>query len=85
MANGPEWITLTQEEALEPDLPIIDPHHHLWNRPAQGTRYVLEDILADTEGNNVRRVFGHIEGDFHMALRGQIVDLVRADILQNAP
>ena len=22
------------EEILEPDLPIIDPHHHLWDRPA---------------------------------------------------
>ena len=24
----PEWLNLTQETALEPDLPIIDPHHH---------------------------------------------------------
>ncbi len=23
-----------QEAILEPDLPIIDPHHHLWDRPA---------------------------------------------------
>ena len=23
---------MTNEAALEPDLPIIDPHHHLWNR-----------------------------------------------------
>ena len=23
------------EEILEPDLPIIDPHHHLWDRPAR--------------------------------------------------
>ena len=24
------WLALTPEEALEPDLPICDPHHHLW-------------------------------------------------------
>ena len=23
-----------REEILEPDLPIVDPHHHLWDRPA---------------------------------------------------
>lgn len=25
------WLTLTQEAVLEPDLPICDPHHHLWD------------------------------------------------------
>ena len=24
------WLDLTTEEPLEPDLPICDPHHHLW-------------------------------------------------------
>jgi predicted TIM-barrel fold metal-dependent hydrolase len=33
-----------REEILEPDLPIVDPHHHLWDRP--GSRYYLE-LLAD--------------------------------------
>ena len=26
----PAWLGLTEEAALEPDLPIVDPHHHLW-------------------------------------------------------
>jgi predicted TIM-barrel fold metal-dependent hydrolase len=34
------------EPALEPDLPIIDPHHHLWDLPTH--RYLLPDLLADT-------------------------------------
>ncbi|MGC1678540.1 MAG: amidohydrolase family protein [Candidatus Binataceae bacterium] len=34
------------EEPLEPTLPIIDPHHHLWDHP--GSRYLLEEILHDT-------------------------------------
>ena len=34
-ATGPrqDWLAQTVEPALEPDLPIIDPHHHLWDRP----------------------------------------------------
>ena len=39
------WLTLTQEEILEPDLPICDPHHHLWERSEY--RYLLPDFLAD--------------------------------------
>lgn len=27
-------MTQAREPILEPDLPIIDPHHHLWDRPA---------------------------------------------------
>ncbi len=52
MAEG-EWVSQTVEEPLEPDLPIIDPHHHLWERP--GNRYVLDELLADTSGHNVRQ------------------------------
>ena len=25
------WLEQISEEILEPDLPIIDPHHHLWD------------------------------------------------------
>ncbi len=28
--NRDAWRDLVVEEALEPDLPIIDPHHHIW-------------------------------------------------------
>ena len=38
-------LTASAEPAIEPDLPIIDPHHHLWDFPSH--RYLLEDILAD--------------------------------------
>jgi L-fuconolactonase len=47
------WLTLTDEAALEPGLPIIDPHHHLWDRP--GNRYLLEDLLEDIRTHNVRQ------------------------------
>ena len=28
--SGNEWLALTAEPTLEPDLPICDPHHHFW-------------------------------------------------------
>lgn len=41
----PDWLALGHEEALDPDLPIIDPHHHLWDRPRW--RYLLDELRAD--------------------------------------
>jgi predicted TIM-barrel fold metal-dependent hydrolase len=47
-----DWLAQWREEMLEPDLPIVDPHHHLWDRP--GWRYLLEEFLADVNsGHNV--------------------------------
>jgi predicted TIM-barrel fold metal-dependent hydrolase len=46
MAGDAPWLAQVQEEALEPDLPIIDPHHHLWDMPT--SRYLLDELLADT-------------------------------------
>jgi predicted TIM-barrel fold metal-dependent hydrolase len=46
------WLALREEPVIEPDLPIIDPHHHLWDR---GARYLFEDILRDVgSGHNIR-------------------------------
>lgn len=46
MANDHQaWLALTIEDPLDPDLPIIDPHHHLWDYPA--SRYLLEELLED--------------------------------------
>ncbi|WP_089719034.1 amidohydrolase family protein [Candidatus Entotheonella palauensis] len=39
------WLTQTHEDILEPELPICDPHHHLWER--DGHRYLLPEFLAD--------------------------------------
>jgi predicted TIM-barrel fold metal-dependent hydrolase len=47
-----DWLAQWREAMLEPDLPIVDPHHHLWDRP--GWRYLLEEFLADVNsGHNV--------------------------------
>ena len=53
LAVRPEWLARRKEKILEPDLPIIDPHHHLIDRPDHGT-YLLADLLADlASGHNV--------------------------------
>jgi L-fuconolactonase len=47
-----DWLDRHKEPALEPELPIVDPHHHLWVRP--GYRYMLDDFLADANtGHNI--------------------------------
>src|ERR1700674_2071914 len=41
-----------KEEPIDPDLPIIDPHHHLRDRP--GHLYLLPELLRDiTRGHNI--------------------------------
>lgn len=50
-----DWLALTVEEVLEPELEICDPHHHLWPEPTERyPRYELEDLRLDTgSGHNV--------------------------------
>jgi L-fuconolactonase len=53
-----DWLALTPEPALEPELPICDPHHHFWDFrmdriPYQ--RYLLHELMADVNsGHNIR-------------------------------
>ena len=59
-----EWLALQREDILEPALPIVDPHHHLWDRPHN--RYFLPDHLKtfprchcqirwkDAQGNDLK-------------------------------
>jgi L-fuconolactonase len=52
-AVNEDWLALRREEPIDPALPIIDPHHHLWDR---GSRYLLEEFKRDidTGGHNIR-------------------------------
>jgi predicted TIM-barrel fold metal-dependent hydrolase len=52
------WLAKRTETALEPDLPIVDPHHHFWDTPQRG-RYFLPELLDDIGGghNIVSTVF----------------------------
>ncbi|MEZ5560263.1 MAG: amidohydrolase family protein [Pseudomonadales bacterium] len=47
-----DWLTQVIEPIIEPEHPIVDPHHHLWDHP--DSRYLLDELLADTgSGHNV--------------------------------
>ena len=50
-----DWLDLVVEDVVEPDLPIVDPHHHLW--PAGGALpYGLAELHADTgDGHRVEQ------------------------------
>jgi predicted TIM-barrel fold metal-dependent hydrolase len=41
-----DWLSLRSEAAIDPIQPIIDPHHHLWNR--NDSTYLANELLADT-------------------------------------
>ena len=45
-STSPEWLDLVVEAVVEPDVAIVDPHHHLW--PAGGSMaYGLDELEAD--------------------------------------
>ncbi len=41
-----EWLARRVEEAVDPDRPIVDAHHHLWDRSA--STYLADELLRDT-------------------------------------
>src|SRR6202171_4162528 len=48
----PHWLALHREEIIDPARPIVDPHHHLWDRGGQ--RYLIEEITDDlASGHNI--------------------------------
>jgi len=51
VATNDEWLEQVEEQALEPDLPICDPHHHLWDRREGRVepRYLMDEIQRDLQ------------------------------------
>src|SRR5450432_2389445 len=47
-----DWLALRTEEIIDPKRPIVDPHHHLWDRGGQ--RYLIEEMRDDiASGHNI--------------------------------
>src|SRR3981081_171893 len=47
-----DWLAPRKEEVLHSTRPIVDPHHHLWDRG--GLRYLIEEMVADiASGHNI--------------------------------
>ncbi len=57
MPGGSDWLAQVQEEILEPERAICDPHHHLWDHTGiHPSRYLLHELLADIgSGHRVLR------------------------------
>ena len=57
-SEGNDWLALTSEPTLEPQIPICDPHHHFWDRRSSRApyeRYLLHELADDiNSGHNVR-------------------------------
>lgn len=45
-----EWLANRAETAIDPDRPIIDPHHHLWDR--NGSTYLAAELTIDTAASH---------------------------------
>ena len=59
-AADPIWLSRHKEEAIDPDVPIIDCQHHLWVLPNQS--YLLPDFLKDIQsGHNIEATV-YLEG-----------------------
>src|SRR6266851_3701655 len=56
--GGNDWLALTQEPTLEPEIAICDPHHHFWDHRLERVpyqRYLLHELAADVNcGHAVR-------------------------------
>ena len=49
-----DWLARTVEAPIEPELPICDPHHHLWDGETArvAPRYLLDEIRADVSSGH---------------------------------
>jgi L-fuconolactonase len=47
-----DWLSLRQEDALDPEVPVVDPHHHLWDRG--GHTYLPAQFAADVRASGHR-------------------------------
>ncbi|MEW2544439.1 amidohydrolase family protein [Streptomyces sp. NPDC047002] len=59
-------VNVPSGPVVDPALPIIDPHHHLWHGAAG--RYLVDDLVADLRSGHDVRATVYIEcGSFHRA------------------
>ena len=70
--GGNDWLALTPEEALEPEIPICDPHHHFWDYRMERIpfqRYLLHELADDVNGGAQRALHGFRGGQVDVPSR----------------
>lgn len=70
MPDRTAWLDRTREAALEPDLPICDPHHHFWKHP--DSRYLLDEYLRDIGSGHRIVATVHVECVQHYRSAGPV-------------
>jgi predicted TIM-barrel fold metal-dependent hydrolase len=73
-----DWLALHVEDIIDPAQPIIDAHHHLWDRA--GGRYLIEEFRKDvSSGHNIEatvyidcRSMYRIDGPDHLKAVGEV-------------
>lgn len=63
---APTWLEQVREDVIDPALPIIDPHHHLWEQ--HETPYLLDEMAADTADGHA--IVATIAVEAHYGYRG---------------
>jgi L-fuconolactonase len=53
------WHRLQSEPVIDADLPIVDAHHHVWDRPPE--RYQLDELMDDLNAGHAIRATCFVE------------------------
>ncbi|MEO1063718.1 MAG: amidohydrolase family protein [Actinomycetota bacterium] len=77
-----DWLAQTVEPAIDPHRPIVDAHHHLWDR--NGSVYLAAELLADVAGshNVVRTVFVECGSDYDQGRAEQLRPVGETDFVR---
>ncbi|HUP23907.1 MAG TPA: hypothetical protein VNB06_13305 [Thermoanaerobaculia bacterium] len=61
------WLDQVHEDVLEPERPIVDPHHHLWRGRGTFQPYLLDELCADTNSGHrvLQTVFVECRASYH--------------------
>lgn len=60
-----EWLSRHREDIVEPDLEIVDAHHHVWDMP--GSRYLFDEVMNDF--NSGHRIVSSVYAQCHSMYR----------------
>ena len=64
MLEATQRSDIHDEEVIDPARPIIDPHHHLWQRA--GHRYLLDELLADIGASDAQGARHNVRATVHV-------------------
>jgi len=62
-----DWLGSNQEPILDAEIPIVDPHHHLWAWPFP---YEMAETLADLSTGHKVQATVHVEAHGHYRAEG---------------